>query len=98
LRKNIPDRQALILLVEDLLTKYPPTLLSPVISPRLLEISDDTIRAYVELNGEYPELLMSDSFLRIYLPQKTASQIADEILSPETRSKKKKREQNLMPV
>jgi hypothetical protein len=91
LRKNIPpDRQALVLLLEDLLTKYPPILLSPVTSPRLLKISDDTIKAYTELIGKYQGLLPSDSFIRIYLSQKTASQIADEILSPETRSKKKK--------
>jgi hypothetical protein len=90
LRKNIPDRQTLILLLDDLLRKYPPAPLSLEISPRLLEISGNTIKAYKILNDEYLELLLSDSFIRIYLPHKTASQIADEILSPETRSKKRK--------
>jgi hypothetical protein len=90
LRKNIPDRQALILLLDDLLKKYPPAPLSLEISLRLLEISDNTINAYKILNDEYPELLLSDLFIRIYLPHKTASQIADEILSPETRGKKRK--------
>lgn len=87
MRKNIPHRQTFVLLLDDLLKKYPPSLLS-------FANSDNTIRAFKEIIGEYPELLLFQSFSRIYLPQKTAGQIADEILSPETLNKKKKKEPN----
>ena len=94
MNQNIPDRQEFILLLEDLLEKYPPTPLPFVTTPLLVEISDNTIKAFKEIIDEYPELLLFESFKRIYLPQKTSGQIADKILSPETLNKKKKKEQN----
>ena len=89
----MPNRQELIDLLDDLLNKYPPTYL-PNVTNLLLEISDNTKRAYQKLIDEYPELLLFESFCRIYLPQKTAAQIADKILSPEILNAKKKKEPN----
>lgn len=87
MRKNIPHRNELVPFLDDLLKKYPPTPLS-------FAKSDNTVRAFQEIIGEYSELLQFESFSRIYLPQKTAEQIADEILSPETLNKKKKKERS----
>ena len=74
-------------MLEDLLEKYPPTLPSSVSSKNI-------IIAYQELIGEYPELLLFPSFARIYLPYKTASRIADDILSQAPLSKKMRRERS----
>lgn len=94
MKGNIPNKQDIILLLEDLLKKYPPTLLSPVISSLLQDISDHAIKAYQEIIGEYPELLSYNTFIRIYQPHRTASQIVDDILSPPTLSKKMRRERS----
>ena len=87
MKKIMPNRQELIDSFDDLLKKYPPALLAS-------KNNDNTIKAYKEIIGEYPELILFNSFVRIYLPNKTAPQIVDEILSPETFHKKKKKESN----
>lgn len=84
MKKIVPNRQELIDSFDDLLKKYPPALLAST-------NNDNTIKAYKEIIGEYPELMLFQSFSRIYLPQKTAAQIADIILSPDTLNTKKKK-------
>lgn len=94
LSKNIPAREMLTSLIEDLLNKHPPTYLPNVTNPLLFKMSDNTRKVYQEIISVYPELLLFESFIRMYLPNKTASQIADEVLSPETINKRKTRERS----
>jgi len=84
LKRSKPDRQELISLIKDLLNKYPPSIIP--------SNNDNTVKAYKEVINEFSELLLFISFSRIYLPNKTAEQIADEILYPEKHNKKRRRE------
>ena len=86
----MPRRQALVIFIEHLLKKYPPTFLPHV-------EKDNSVKAYQELIGEYPELLLSSLFFKIYQSNKTAAQITDEILSPNILKQKKKREEDRKP-
>lgn len=89
MRKTTPSKQELVAFLEDIIKKYPPTLLSYVTTGK-----DSSVMAYQELIGEYSGLLFDYLFFRIYQPHKTAAQIADEILSPEIVYAKKKRERS----
>ncbi len=75
--KTKPDRDVLIETLDEIVKRYPPNFFATV------ENADHDIKtAFRELIGQHEEVIQYPNFLQIYVPGKTTSQIADDILQP----------------